>query len=412
MNNKKSNNSNQLFGLLFLVSFFYSLFSYSLTDPNLVLTSWAPYWNFQQWMWQTFFHNSNLLTSSFLLLVVGYFLVYFLGLKNLKTEININPTKFFIKILFALSPLFFSYNALSHDVFNYIFNAKMAVVYQADPHQQVALDFPQDNWLRFMHNTHTPAPYGYGWTIFSILPYLVGFNKFLPTWFIFKALAWLSYILLFLVLKLLIYKVSNRKITAADVWLVFANPLVIIEILSNLHNDFWMLIPAIISMVLVIKKPKRIPITVSVISLFFLGFSISTKFVTILLLPLWLYWFIGWFFENPLRNDLLKKVVEKNLFLFISLILFIPLFTLRSQQFLPWYLTWSIIWLPLISYLPWKKLVLAFSLSGLLRYLPWLLAGGFANNVISQQKYITWLGGVIFFGLLIISEKFKKNKLN
>ncbi|PJC42482.1 MAG: hypothetical protein CO040_04275, partial [Candidatus Pacebacteria bacterium CG_4_9_14_0_2_um_filter_36_8] len=286
MNNKKSNNSNQLFGLLFLVSFFYSLFSYSLTDPNLVLTSWAPYWNFQQWMWQTFFHNSNLLTSSFLLLVVGYFLVYFLGLKNLKTEININPTKFFIKILFALSPLFFSYNALSHDVFNYIFNAKMAVVYQADPHQQVALDFPQDNWLRFMHNTHTPAPYGYGWTIFSILPYLVGFNKFLPTWFIFKALAWLSYILLFLVLKLLIYKVSNRKITAADVWLVFANPLVIIEILSNLHNDFWMLIPAIISMVLVIKKPKRIPITVSVISLFFLGFSISTKFVTILLLPL------------------------------------------------------------------------------------------------------------------------------
>jgi len=210
----------------------------------------------------------------------------------------------------------------------------------------------------------------------------------------------------------LIYKVSNRKITAADVWLVFANPLVIIEILSNLHNDFWMLIPAIISMVLVIKKPKRIPITVSVISLFFLGFSISTKFVTILLLPLWLYWFIGWFFENPLRNDLLKKVVEKNLFLFISIILFIPLFTLRSQQFLPWYLTWSIIWLPLISYLPWKKWVLAFGLSGLLRYLPWLLAGGFANNVISQQKYITWFGGVIFFGLLIISEKFKKNKLN
>jgi hypothetical protein len=399
----KSGSTNLLFLALFLLSLVYSLFSYSLTDPNLVISSWTPYWNFQQWMWQTFFHNPQLMSKAYLALVVGFFTIYLLGFKKLK---NIKPAQLFGKLLLALSPLFFSYNALSHDVFNYMFNAKMVTLFKVDPHVKVALDFYFDEWTRFMHNTHTPAPYGYGWTIFSVIPYLAGFHKFLPTWIIFKLLSWASYIALFFSLKNISEKISNKKISAQAIWLVFANPLIFIEILSNLHNDLWMLVPAVVSLNLIIKKPKKNLVLKTVLSLFLLFFSISTKLATVVLLPFWIYWFTKLFMENKKPFNWFEKL-EKIFPFFISLALFLPLLTPRSQQFLPWYLSWSLIWLPFINNKLWKYWILCLSFTGLIRYIPWMLASGFEGSVIADQKVVVWLGAI---ALLIITQLFSLRK--
>lgn len=391
---------NSPFVLLFIISLIYSVFSYSLTDPNLIITSWPPYWSFQQWMWQTFFNQATILSYTFLGLICGFFLVYLIGLKKLnQTAVN---QKFILKILLALSPLFFSYNALSHDVFNYMFNAKMVTLFHANPHVKTALDFYYDNWTRFMHNTHTPAPYGYGWTIFSLIPYLFGFNKFLPTWISFKLIAWLSYYLLFLALRTFSEKLTNQKLSNQTAWLIFANPLIVIEILTNLHNDLWMLVPAIVSLNLIITKPTKFLVPKVILSLLLLAFSISTKLATIVLLPFWLYWFSQLFLTNHKFLTLLKPL-EKLMPLLSSMALFLPLLTSRSQQFLPWYLTWSLIWLVAIKRADWQNWLLALSFSALLRYLPWLLTGGFAGQVIPQQKMITWVGGVIVFLIIQIS---------
>lgn len=395
----KTKSINFLLVLVFIFSLIYTLFSYSLTDPNLIITSWKPYWNFQSWMWQTFFHNSQLLTTTFVALISTFFAIYFIGLKKLKNVKERVDKGFIFKLLLAFSPLFFSYNALSHDVFNYMFNAKMVTLFKADPHMKTALDFFYDDWTRFMHNTHTPAPYGYGWTIFSVFPYLLGMHKFLPTWFIFKALAWLSYFLLFLSLKNISKKLTKKELDFKTTWLVFANPLLVIEVLSNLHNDLWMLVPAIVSLSIIIKKPTRNLIPKAIISLLLMAFSISTKIATIVLVPLWIYWFMNWFID---KNKIFKwfKQFEKFVPLLISIALFLPLLMDRSKQFLPWYLIWSMVWLPFVKNKNWRIWIIAFSLSSLFRYIPWLQTGGFEGSVITSQKQITWAGGFSIFVIL------------
>lgn len=382
-----------LFGLCVL----YAIFSYSLTDPNLILTSWPPYWNFQQGMWQQFFHNHPLLTGSYLVLVMGFLGVYAAGWRywsrRSTPSLSAGAQKtFWLACLLALSPLFLSYNALSHDVFNYLFNAKMVVVYNADPHVQTALEYARDDWTRFMHNTHTPAPYGYGWTALSLLPYMAGFGRLLPTWLLFRGLAVVSVVLLTVVLNKLAYKTAKKSLSPSLFWLVVMNPLVFLEVVSNQHNDLWMMVPALTALVVIYEKPKHWPTVKILVSALLLAGSISLKLATVVLIPLWLLWLGRWFLPTLRRWLSWPRVA-----LMASLLLFVPLLTERSQQFLPWYLTWSLIWLPFIKERWWRAWLVALSITGLLRYVPWLWAGGFSPEVLMQQKLILWGGAALIW---------------
>ena len=381
-----------------VLSLAYAIFSYSLTDPNLVLTSWQPYWNFQQLMWQYFFNNRQLLTITYGVLIVGWFALYLWGLK---LTYSIKETaqqqtwlkkRFFIGWLIAISPLLLSYNALSHDVFNYIFNAKIVWVYQANPHVSVALDFATDNWTRFMHNTHTPAPYGYGWTALSLIPYALGFHKFLPTWLIFRLFAVLSVGLLLKVLQKLSRQLRGQPLSFHCLWLVFFNPLLIIEVVSNQHNDLWMMVPALAAFWLIMRLPTKHNWPKIVGSAALLAFSISIKLGTAVLLPFWLIGIARAFWPK------IKRVFSwERLLLFSSIALFIPLLTERSQQFLPWYLLWSLVWLSLVKARWWRAWVLVFSFTALLRYLPWLQALEYNGQVLLEQKWLLWGGGFLLW---------------
>lgn len=381
-----------LWKILFAMSALYAVFSYALTDPNLILSSWKPYWQFQQWIWQNVFHNRPLLTSVYSALIVGWWWVYQRGLFFSKK----NPPQklvwreMLVAACFAFSPLLVSYNALSHDVFNYIFNAKMVLLYQANPHVQTALDFARDDWTRFMHNTHTPAPYGYGWTALSLVPYALGMGKFLITWLSFRAFSLLS-----LGLLAWTYLKTRPHFSRADFWLVFANPLLIIEVISNQHNDVFMMAPAVMAFGLLWKHAEtRAPWKSAALSLGLLIVSISIKLATAVLLPLWTLILLRPHLSRSFSR-FSKYLSTENGALLASLLLFVPLFTLRSQQFLPWYLIWSLVWLPFIRQEWWRKWVLAFSLSALFRYAPWLWAGEFSPEVLVQQKWVVWGGGAL-----------------
>lgn len=410
--------STSWFGFYFLVVVLYSVFSYSMTDPNLVLSSWAPYWSFQQWMWQTFFHNSQLLSITYSVLI-GLMLVSWWGIvRSLKTSVK--RKEVLIKCLLLCLPLFFSYNALSHDVFNYIFNAKMVVVYQDNPHVHVALDYSTDLWTRFMHNTHTPAPYGYGWTAFSVIPYLLGMNKFVLTWFMFRGVNVLAIPVLFMLLG----KLGERlrmNVSARDLAIVFLSPLFLIEIVSNSHNDLWMLVPAVAALWLVSFVSKKELWPRILLSLVLLSASISTKLATITLLPLWtfgawrllsLYTRLFKWVPLSIRRilDAAWGLSRANLGLLASLLMFLPLLSSRSQFFHPWYLLWSFIWFPLIGVKWWRSILVALAISSLYRYVPWLLAGGFPESVLFQQQAVTWLGGLTALGLHMAWNRFGRSQ--
>jgi len=401
------------FVFYFIVLCLYAVFSFSLTDPNLVLTDWQPYWLFQQWMWQTFFKNAQLLSQTFAFLVSILFVAYFWVLLSLKNRSDIRLNHVLGVVAVFSIPLLLSYNALSHDVFNYIFNAKMALIYHANPHQQVALHFSNDLWLRFMHNTHTPAPYGYGWTVISFIPFLMGFGKFTFTWMLFRLFSLLSIFMLIFGLNRLANadQQQQKSATFFQFLVVLLNPLLLIEVVSNSHNDLWMMAPALISIALLFQSKKYHSKKI-LLSLILLLFSVSIKFTTVLLLPVWL----AIFFEHILFEFRLPRVI-RSVTVFVHrhyadisvLLLFLPLLSPRSQQFNSWYLLWLLIWLPFLKWEWLKKALIILSISSLFRYMPWLLAGGFSEQITNEQKVFTWAPFVLYLVWICLKSIFSRN---
>lgn len=432
-----------LYALLIALSLAYALFSwfsYSLTAPNLIISNWQPYWEFQLSMWARFFNDRPALTSWYtailtLVIVLSSATTWWLWRQKntmvVATKQILSWWRMVVVWGLVISPLFFSMNALSYDVFNYMFNAKMVVEFKTDPHVHTALEYSYDDWTRFMHNTHTAAPYGYGWTAFSVLPYLAGGGKFLPTWLAFRLVSLVSLALLFWAL---VYSLQQRS-AKLELWqlaLVFLNPLILVETISNFHNDLWMVAPAVFALGLVqpsvsYKNGKSLSLAL-LGSAGLIALSVSIKWATLVIVPIWLVlaltqfiprlnvwpwwrWGTAWW---PLAA---------------SVALFVPLLTERSQQFHPWYLSWSLVWIPFLlpsmvaeppavlrgfkkffAAIPaiWAGSLLVLSVSSLYRYLPFLSHGGYPEWVLIMQKQITWIPFVAALLLLSLYQLLKK----
>jgi hypothetical protein len=380
----------------FLLFVIFGIFSFVLTDPNLFLLKSDLFISFQTYLWKNILPMQNFRTIFYGSLIIVIFINYLLILKNW-SKLNLNSKKNFWRFIIIISlPLIFSYNALSYDLFNYIFNAKMVVEFGANPHIQTAINFPDEPMLRFMNNVHTPAPYGYGWTALSLLPYLAGLGKFLSTFIVFKLFAFLS-----LLSTLFISEKFFKKVDYSKLALLFLNPLFLIEILSSAHNDLWMLAPALLAIYLATNlNNKKLSKIFFIIILMII--SISIKYATVALLPFLIY---------LIYKDKLEKIIKlPDIFDLMSLTLFLPLLTERSRYFLPWYLIWSLVFLPLIKSKFLRNLLIVFSFSSLLRYLPWFYYLPWMSfhldnsNLFPLQKLITWtipgfyllLSGVVF----------------
>ena len=222
-------------GIYPFVMFLYAIYSFALTDPNIIYSNNKVFLQFQQYMWGIGYQNRFLSILIYFILISLIFSIYFYTLRQIKTKkISISSAT---KILLAsIVILIFSNPALSHDIFNYIFNARMLVDHGANPHIKTAWDFTSDSWTRFVQNAHSPAPYGYGWTGISIVPYILGFKRLKTTMLAFKLLVGsFLYLLVYFQKKLgKIFKIKNLEIL---IFTFILNPLVLIETFSNGHND-------------------------------------------------------------------------------------------------------------------------------------------------------------------------------
>jgi hypothetical protein len=265
------------------------------------------------------------------------------------------------------------------------------------------MDFLYDPWTRFMHNIHTTAPYFYGWTAISLIPYVFGLNKFLLTWLLFRLWSVLGLIASFFFVWQIMKKQGKKDFS--DFVLLMFNPLLFIELVSNSHNDGWMMWPALASLWFILPNNK-LRFSNVFASILLLLFSLSTKYVTVVLIPVWLFLL----FQSVTKTnvfklkDVLFASIEAYVFDISALLLFLPLLSSRSQLFNPWYLSWSIMFFPLLKSSFLKKCLLIFSVTGLLRYIPWMYAGAFeyTSEIIWQQKVILW-SPVIFFAIWYIS---------
>src|SRR5258708_38650119 len=185
-------------GIIFLLpALGWFLWSFVLTDRSLLYSTNNLFLRFQNFLWQLA-PQHILVTYLYIGLLVSLFGLYGVILqsayrvKKLHWQAIVIPASIFY-LLFALSN-----PALSYDLFNYMFDAKLVMVYHLDPHVTSAIRFMgKDDWVRFMRNIFFPTTYGYVWTRLSLLPFVLGFGRFLSIFLAFKVYMLLAFAFLF-----------------------------------------------------------------------------------------------------------------------------------------------------------------------------------------------------------------------
>ena len=199
-----------------------ALYSFSLTDPNITFVNHALWTNFRNVMVDFGYYDRPHSWLAFIALIIALFSFHMYFVKHAKKYAPLHIA------LVAGLILIFAYPFLSRDLFNYMFDARILTTYGANPYTHRAADFPADSWLRFMHWTHRPYPYGPIFLPLTLIPSLLSFGKFAMGFILFKLLFVVAYVFTVLTLQ-------KRDRT----WAIFfaTHPLVLIEGLVNGHND-------------------------------------------------------------------------------------------------------------------------------------------------------------------------------
>lgn len=208
--------------LYFFSSILFTIYSYVLVDPNLTLINHPLWAKFRAPMVQFGYFDRIHSMQIFLCLLILLFTLQYFIVKNKQ----IKPL--FLALVISI-PLVISYPFLSHDFFNYLFDAKIVTLYHQNPYLFRALDFPDDPWIPFMHWTHRTYPYGPLFLLITLIPSFLSMGKLILAFVFFKA-TWIF----FYITSVFLANKINREFA-----LYFAtSPIVIIEGLMNAHNDF------------------------------------------------------------------------------------------------------------------------------------------------------------------------------
>jgi hypothetical protein len=255
-------------------------------------------------------------------------------------------------ILICSNPLF------SHDLFSYIFDAKILTHYGQNPYTTIPESFPGDEWLRFMHWTHRSYPNGPTFLPLTLVPSFLGMGIFILNFMLFKAVFVGSYIIGVFLLQ---------KIDKKGALFFATHPLVLIEGLVNAHNDMIAVSLGLVGVYLLFQKKQ-------IVSRLFLVASAGIKYLSAPILIL-------------TRNN--KTINTLALLAQVALILYLS-FTRRIQ---PWY------FLPLFVFVPYFLNVLQnlhiFFFSLLLSYVPYIRYGDWNAQLLDMKHDIMIVGAAV-----------------
>lgn len=346
------------------------IYSYTQVDLNLTLSTNHYYQAIQQQLTQIGYFNRSLSATLFLLQFAALFGLYTLILwlivrKKLDSSL-------IWKIVAVTAFLIIAYPAFSHDIFNYMFDARIVTQYGLDPHFFKALDFPLDPWTRFMRWTHRYFPYGPGWLLLSLMPSYLGMGKFVVTLLLFK----LMFLAFHIVNCILIQKILEKISPANSLFglVIFAlNPLVLIESIVSPHNEVVMLALALLAIYLFMKK-NMWGMVMSIVA------SVCIKYVSGVLLPL-MWW---------------KKANHPSFFTYaygLWALLLIPV--IIAREFYPWYLMPLVGLAALTNASFIKVFTIGISAGTILRYFPYLYFGSYDGRTTLWQWWSLVVGTVV-----------------
>jgi hypothetical protein len=308
----------------------------------------------------------------FLVLLIALFACYGIFLINQKrTFVSWKRTLVILGISAAI--LVLSYPALTYDLFNYILTAKVTYQYHENPYIVMPIDIPNEPNLAFTRAANKLALYGPVWILFSAVPYVLGAGTIWGTIIAFKIMNAIAYI----GFAYLIYRVTK---SLTNVLFFALNPLVLIEVLMNGHNDIYMMLLAIGSLLLWQQNRKACGFLLLVASWFIKG-------ATLILTPL--------FFLQKISWERLLLIA----YCLLSLVFFVVA-PLREELY-PWYAVWLVMTASLLpikkhKYLIWFTIILTFALE--LRNLPYMWMGYYEGPGPALRFALTVIPVVLYAG--------------
>ncbi len=302
--------------MLFLVLLLFSFFTYTQIDPK---------------------NTGFVFGFSLTIIFISLFILYFFNWKKVKIS------KKWLWAFLLITAL--TYPAgLSHDVFNYVFDARILKFYHQWPWLAAPANFIGDSWLPFLHWQNSTSRYG---------PIWIGLTSLVVTsnlWFSIYTVKIVA-IMGSLVCWWFLRKLTTK--TAVNFWLL--NPLVITEMFISPHIDTWM--TAFVLMGLYYWKGSRQARMTTACSL------ISSLGIKIVALPM----------------VLLVFVKKEKIFVWAVILAYLgSLIIILRWSINPWYFTLPITLSALVVKNKfWRYLTWSLSVASLVRYLPYFYLGFF-----------------------------------
>ena len=390
-----------LFGSNIILYFLLTIFSYAYIDLNLTLSQNPLVLQFISNMQQIGYFNRPQASLIYILFIVFAFTLFLCNLwLFFSNKIGLTYLKY--SSISNVIILIFAYPFLSSDIFNYIFDAKILVTYNLNPYTHKALDFPSDDWIRFMRWTHRYSPYGPLWLIYSLVPFTFGFGKFILTLFSFKIFIGVFHLINTYIIYQILKQLNPNKVHFGTAFYAL-NPLFLIEGVVNAHNDIILATFLLLSIYFIVNKSKLLSIITLV-----LGFFI--KYVPILNLP-WLVYFFSKK-DNNYNRLLILNIMTLGIFTYIisTLRIEIPFISKGSTQvqFQPWYLFWTLPYLALIQKKELAIVAIILSVGALLRYIPFLYYGDWSHQGTTIFMQIITIVPAMLIALILLLKKMVK----
>ena len=307
--------------LLVLIPVLFFVFSFFWIDYGLflMLADSHPFFNHFQWLVSYRDAHRVLLANVYLLLIIILFVIqiFLLFAKKLKF---LSTKNLFLTALFSSLVFSFAYPFLSKDLFTYLFSAKMIWTYHANPFVVPPMNFlSTDLWAGLAHNIEFPYAYGPVSLIYSLIPMvLFSGRRFILNFLGYKLLN----AAVFYLTGVLFYRLTDKDKRIFSFW--FFNPLLLVELLMNAHNDLLMIGLFVVALYYLYKGGK-LKAWLAFIA------SVLTKYFSAIALPI--------MFLGKKNKPLSFKI--------LSLGSIILLLVQKMRYLQIWYYTWLYMFLPL-----------------------------------------------------------------
>ena len=234
---------------------------------------------------------------------------YFKLVKNNKSEFKtIKEIIIFILIVSCIYGIMIPFT--SSDIFYYMGTGRIDFKYNQNPYYTTMKEVKEINASdKFLQRAGTVwenqlVVYGPLWALICKILVSFSFNNVTLSLYIFKIFA----IGIHVLNSILVYKITHKKMFLC---LYGFNPFMLFEMITNVHNDIYMIFFILLSIYFLLKK-KNIVLTV-----IFMAIATSIKYVSVLLVP----FFVLYYYRK-------EKILKKLEYSIQLAILFIFVFTM------------------------------------------------------------------------------------